>query len=287
MQDFKQLTSIWTNRLSNLYPEREVRNILLLILEDIFEFNRSELLVSKEIALSDAQLKELDQISARLQTGEPLQYIVGFTYFDDLKIGVATGVLIPRPETEELVSWILESVRERANLNVEDWCTGSGCIALAIKNRRKDFEVSGLDVSDEALLIARSNTKQLNLNVEFEFGNVLDMDERKSVDLIVANPPYIPWVEKEQMHRNVTEFEPDLALFVPDENPLLFYRAIAEYAAGHLNNGGFLFFELHENYALETKAMVERLGFDPVEVRKDLQGKDRMLKAQWKLKSMR
>lgn len=281
MQNLKQLTSLWTNKLFNLYSEREVRNILLLVLEDIFGFNRSALLVSKEIALSDDQLNQLDQISSRLQTGEPVQYLIGFTYFDDLKIEVAPGVLIPRPETEELVSWILESAREHTNLKVEDWCTGSGCIALAIKNRRRDFEIFGLDVSEEALLIARSNARKLNLNIEFEFGNALDIDERKSVDLIVSNPPYIPWIEKEQMHLNVTGFEPDLALFVPDEDPLLFYRAIAEYAVQHLNNGGYLFFELHENYSLETKAMVESLGFDPVEVRKDLQGKERMLKAKW------
>ncbi|TSJ48238.1 peptide chain release factor N(5)-glutamine methyltransferase [Fluviicola chungangensis] len=281
MQNLKQLTSLWTNKLFNLYSEREVRNILLLVLEDIFGFNRSALLVSKEIALSDDQLNQLDQISSRLQTGEPVQYLIGFTYFDDLKIEVAPGVLIPRPETEELVSWIMESAREHTNLKVEDWCTGSGCIALAIKNRRRDFEIFGLDVSEEALLIARSNARKLNLNIEFEFGNALDIDERKSVDLIVSNPPYIPWIEKEQMHMNVTGFEPDLALFVPDEDPLLFYRAIAEYAVQHLNNGGYLFFELHENYSLETKAMVESLGFDPVEVRKDLQGKERMLKAKW------
>lgn len=279
MQNLKQLTSIWAGKLSDLYSEREVRNILLLVLEDIFGFNRSELLVAQEIALSDTQLNDLDQISSRLQTGEPVQYVIGFTYFDDLKIGVAPGVLIPRPETEELVSWIHESVQHNKKLKIEDWCTGSGCIALALKNRMPDSFVKGMDVSPEALEIARSNAKDLNPDVVFEFQDALNIGKTGEVDVIVSNPPYIPWLEKEQMHQNVTDFEPDLALFVPDENPLLFYKAIAEYAAKNLNENGLLFFELHERFGPETKAMVEQMGFTDVEVRKDLQGKDRMLKA--------
>lgn len=279
MQDIKQLTAIWTDKLSALYSEREVRNILLLVLEDIFGFTRSELLVSKEIALSDAQLKDLDQISSRLQTGEPVQYVIGFTYFDDLKIGVAPGVLIPRPETEELVSWIHESIQSNRKLKIEDWCTGSGCIALALKNRMPDVDVTGMDVSPEALEIARSNAKDLHLDVSFELHDALNIEKAGKVDVIVSNPPYIPWLEKAQMHQNVTGFEPDLALFVPDEDPLLFYRAIAEYASRNLEENGFLFFELHESFGEETKTMVEQLGFSSVEIRKDLQGKDRMLKA--------
>lgn len=279
MQDFKQLTSIWTDKLSNLYSEREVRNILLLVLEDIFGFNRSALLVSKEIALSDDQLKDLDQISTRLKTGEPVQYVIGFTYFDDLKIGVAPGVLIPRPETEELVSWVEETIRNQRNLKIEDWCTGSGCIALALKNRKLDSSIKGMDISPEALEIARSNAKDLNLDVVFELQDALNMEKTEGVDVIISNPPYIPWIEKEQMHQNVTDFEPDLALFVPNEKPLLFYEALAKYAAKSLNEKGFLFFELHENYGSETKKMVEQLGFTAVEIRQDLQGKDRMLKA--------
>jgi release factor glutamine methyltransferase len=281
MHDLKQLSSIWTNKLSNLYSEREVRNILLLVLEDIFGFNRSVLMVSKEILLSDDQLNDLDQISSRLQKGEPVQYVIGFTYFDDLKIGVAPGVLIPRPETEELVSWIQETIQNQRNLKIEDWCTGSGCIALALKNRKPDSSVKGMDISPEALQIARSNAKDLNLDVIFELQDALNMEKTEGVDVIISNPPYIPWIEKEQMHQNVTDFEPDLALFVPNENPLLFYKAIAEYAAKNLNENGFLFFELHENFGLETKTMVEQLGFTAVEIRQDLQGKDRMLKAIW------
>nr|WP_294861993.1 peptide chain release factor N(5)-glutamine methyltransferase [uncultured Fluviicola sp.] len=285
MQDLKEITTTWVHQLRDLYSERETRNILLLVLEDVFGFNRSALLVSKEVNLSEEQLERLAQISSRLKSGEPYQYIVGFTYFDELKIQVGRGVLIPRPETEELVSWIDETVPTGRNLKVEDWCTGSGCIALAIKNRNPGFEVIGYDISEEALEIARLNAKELNLNLVFQMNNALEPQTNGKVDIIVSNPPYIPWKEREQMHQNVTEFEPDLALFVPNEDPLLFYRNIAEYATGNLNEGGYLFFELHEDFGLETKALLENLGFYSIEIKEDLQGKNRMLKAVWKMQT--
>lgn len=284
MQDLKELTAIWSNNLKDLYSERESRNILLLVLEDVFDFNRSSLLVSSQIELSETQIAELDQISTRLKTGEPLQYIVGFTYFDDLKIYVAPGVLIPRPETEELLAWMMETIGEYENRRVEDWCTGSGCIALALKNRKPEFVVKGYDISSEALEIAKRNAKEANLEVDFIADDALNPENKEVVDVIVSNPPYIPWKEKEQMHQNVTGFEPDLALFVPNDDPLLFYRALAQYASRRLTDKGYLFFELHENFAFETQRMVEDLGFEAVEIRKDLQGKERMLKALWCVK---
>lgn len=283
MQDLKEISASWASQLSDLYSEREARNILLLALEDVFNFNRSRLLVSKEIDLSEEQLEELSRILSRLQTGEPLQYIVGFTYFDDLKLRVAPGVLIPRPETEELVAWIQETIQDKRNLKVVDWCTGSGCIALAMKNRNPTFEVIGYDLSLEALDVAKLNERELGLGVKFEMNNALEPEIKKGIDIIISNPPYIPWKEKAEMHQNVTDFEPDLALFVPNEEPLLFYRAIAEYAIKTLNNGAYLFFELHEDYALETQDMIVGMGFDLVEIKEDLQGKQRMLKAQWKV----
>lgn len=283
MQDFKELTAVWCDDLKEIYSEREARNILLFALEDVFEFNRSILLVSSEINLSENQAEQLNEIASRLKTGEPYQYIVGFTYFDDLKITVAPGVLIPRPETEELVVWIDESIQHRGNQRIEDWCTGSGCIALALKNRNKGSEVSAYDISEEALEISKCNAEELNLEILFSRKDALNPLTEEKVDVIVSNPPYIPWKEKEEMHQNVTEFEPDLALFVPNDDPLLFYRSIANYASKALSEEGLLFFELHENYASETKEMVEQIGFSSVEIRSDLQGKQRMLKAQWKL----
>jgi len=281
MQDFKGLTTIWTTDLRELYSEREARNILLLVLEDVFGYKRSELLIMREIDLSEAQSGKLKQISDRLKNGEPYQYIVGFTYFDDLKIHVAPGVLIPRPETEELVAWLQETIGDRKELLLEDWCTGSGCIALALKNRNPDSRVKAYDISPEALAIARKNAAELTLEVDFQLKDALNAGSGNGVDVVISNPPYIPWKEKVEMHLNVTAFEPDLALFVPDEEPLLFYNALARYAAESLNDKGYLFFELHEHFARETKTMVEGLGFSRVEIREDLQGKNRLLKAQW------
>lgn len=279
--DQKRVLENWKKQLGELFPEREIRNLFYLTLEDALGFNRALILSNQVGEFSEDQMRQLEQVLNRLKAGEPLQYIVGFTYFDDLKIQVAPGVLIPRPETEELVAWIDESLQNRENLKMEDWCTGSGCIALALQNRYINSEVFGYDISDEALEIARNNGKSLHLAVHFENKDALNAVSSEKADVIVSNPPYIPWQEKAEMHRNVTEFEPDLALFVPNDDPLLFYRSLTIYASKSLAPGGLLFFELHENYARETKQMVEESGFTSVEIREDLQGKQRMLKAVW------
>lgn len=284
--DQKLILQVWKDQLGELFPEREIRNLFYLTLEDVLGFNRGFILSNQVRAFSEDQMDQLQQVLYRLKVGEPIQYIVGFTYFDDLKINVAPEVLIPRPETEELVSWVQETIQDQKNRKVEDWCTGSGCIALTIKNRNSSFEVKGFDISPEALEIAKLNANELNLDVEFQINNALEPETGNKVDVIISNPPYIPWKEKDEMHQNVTAFEPDLALFVPNEDPLLFYRTLAEYAAESLNENGYLFFELHENYAFETKSLVEKLGFSSVEIKEDLQGKNRMLKAQWNMQTI-
>lgn len=278
--DQKLVLEAWKSQLEELFSEREIRNLYYLTLEDVLGFSRGLILSNQTGTFSEHQEEQLQQVLTRLKAGEPLQYIVGFTYFDELKIQVAPGVLIPRPETEELVVWIQETIGKR-DVKILDWCTGSGCIALALKNRNPKAGVAAYDVSPEALAIAKENATGLILDVTFELNNALEPVLGGKVDLIVSNPPYIPWKEKQEMHRNVTEFEPDLALFVPDEDPLLFYRKIAEYAVKQLNPDGYLFFELHEQFATETKHMLENLGFSDVTIREDLQGKERMLKANW------
>lgn len=280
--DQKLMLETWKKQLGGLFPEREIRNLFYLALEDVLGINRGIILSNQVGVFSEKQVYQLQEVLKRLETGEPIQYIVGFTYFDDLKIKVGPGVLIPRPETEELVVLVQETVQNRKKLKVIDWCTGSGCIALAFKKRNPGFDLTGFDISPEALEIARSNAQELNLEVEFRKNDALDPENNQKADVIISNPPYIPWNEKAEMHQNVLEFEPDLALFVPNESPLLFYKSIARYGTENLNNSGYLFFELHENYAFETKVMVEKLGFHSVEVKQDLQGKNRMLKAQWK-----
>lgn len=279
--NFSDIQQSWQQTLSGLYSSREITNIFRFILEDIFGLSQSEQLVQREVEQNPETISRLEAVLQRLSTGEPMQHITGFTYFDELRIGVSPAVLIPRPETEELVQWIVESVPPEFSGKIIDWCTGSGCIALALKNRLPQAEVKGFDWSEPALVQAEANAKDLGIVVSFEKKDALvEPDLTEKITVIVSNPPYIPEAEKAGMHTNVNEFEPHMALFVPDNKPLLFYEAITQLAIYQLVKGGMLFFELHEDFAIETKEMVENTGaFSQVEIRKDLSGKNRMLKA--------
>lgn len=270
----------WQQQLATLYPEREINVLLRFMVEDLFGWSYSRQLDAKHELLPADMISRLAEAGERLRKGEPLQYITGFTYFDELKIRVSPAVLIPRPETEELVHWIAESLSPDFNGTIVDWCTGSGCIALALKNRFPHATVIGYDLSETALEIARQNASELQLDVLFEAKDALTDDSELPVDIIVSNPPYIPEQDAAEMHENVLEHEPHMALFVPDSDALIFYRSITEKALRTLRPGGDLYFELHERYADETKQLVlDTNNFQSVEIRNDLQGKARMLKA--------
>jgi release factor glutamine methyltransferase len=220
----------------------------------------------------------------RLQTNEPFQYISGKTEFYDLELKCDKRALIPRPETEELVEWVMEVARPENTLI--DFCTGSGCIALALKNQLIKAIVYGTDVSKEAMELSKENASALNLDVNFIQHDALSDQlpstlTEQSIDIIVSNPPYIPVRDKLEMHVNVLDFEPHLALFVTNDNALIFYKAIASQASRLLKENGLLFFEIHERLAAETKEVIEAHGFVDVEIRKDLQGKERMMKARF------
>lgn len=280
MKAIKELELYWEEALNSLYSKREIKSLFHLTLEDVLGITKTMLLSNPDLNLSLDASAQLNRVLERLKLGEPYQYIVGFTYFDELEIKVDPGVLIPRPETEELVHWVLDSIHQENKGTIIDWCTGSGCIALALKHHLNNWEVHGIDVSLDALKIAKLNSHSLNISVEWHEDSALEPSFHQKVDVIVSNPPYIPFVDKAEMHQNVLKFEPDLALFVPDNDPLLFYKAIADYALKNLNDNGVLFFELHERFAQETKSMLEELGFNQVQIKLDLQGKQRMLKAQ-------
>lgn len=281
MSTFADIQEHWQQTLKALYPSREINNLFRFVLEDVFDLSVAQQLLVRDHAISQSTVEQLEVIEARLLTGEPLQYIIGFTYFDDLKIEVSPAVLIPRPETEELVHWVAESVAPDFSGVLVDWCTGSGCIALALKKRLPQAHVSGFDWSETALHVAGRNATALNLHVLLEQKDALaETDTAEKADVIVSNPPYIPENEQAAMRENVTEFEPHMALFVPDHDALLFYRAITQIAIQQLSPNGLLFFELHEDYAIATKEMIETTGaFSSVEIRQDLSGKNRMLKA--------
>jgi release factor glutamine methyltransferase len=278
MRTVRSELEFWKETLASRYDDREIQQLFRLAIEDLFGWPASTLLTHAHEALSADAQQELDRVLERLKSGEPYQYIVGFAYFDDLKIGVSPAVLIPRPETEELVNWVHETLKAQPKAQIIDWCSGSGCIALALKHRNADYSVVGSDVSEQAINQARMNAKDLGIDVRFYLDDALKPQLTGSYDVVVSNPPYIPIQEKTEMAKHVIEHEPDLALFVPDHDALLFYRKLAEWALVHLKSGGSLFFELHENYARATKQLLESMGFLEVEIRLDLQGKERMLR---------
>lgn len=266
--------------LNGLYPEDELRNIAYFIFEHISGCSRSELMINKYTAFSEEQHQKIKSFVAKLQNFVPLQYILGETEFYGLRFQVNESVLIPRPETEELLEWIsLENDRKKS-FRMLDIGTGSGCIAITLKQLFPQASVDAFDISDEALATARRNAENLHLDVNFLKTNILTTDcTDRNWDIIVSNPPYICENEKAAMSNNVLNHEPHLALFVPDNDPLLFYRRIAAVAMAQLSEGGKLYVEINRAYGQETVALLTAMGFAHVELRNDISGNDRMVRA--------
>lgn len=263
---------------SELYGEEEGRQIAEMIVLAKGAITRNELLIEYD---KELEIKDIDAIIAQLREWRPVQYIIGVASFDDMDLEVGEGVLIPRPETEELVEWIASEAQQSAK--IVDVCTGSGCIAIALRRRLSNSRVWGIDISKEALNIARRNAQKFAPSVEFIEGDALgDFSQcvDGKVDVVVSNPPYIPISHRELMRPNVTEHEPSIALFVDDNDPLLFYRLIARRARTMLHKGGKLYFEIYENFADEIRVMLSSEGYSNIVVREDFRGKQRMVCAE-------
>lgn len=260
-----------------VYDEVEKQNVFHLLAEDIIGMSRLEIAMNPQVEISSAQLKQFEEAMERLKSHEPIQYVLGKTEFFGLNFKVNKHVLIPRPETEGLIRWILEEEQPRKTI---DLCTGSGCIAISLKSVWKDTSIDALDVSVEALKVAKSNATINSVDINFIETNLLEAQELPSTyDIIVSNPPYVRELEKSQMRDNVLSHEPHLALFVKDDEPLVFYEKIAMLAKSHLNKKGSVFLEINEYLGEETKSLFLDLGFKHVEVRRDIFGRLRMLKA--------
>ena len=261
---------------SELYPEVEARQIAEMILLAKGGISRNDFLIEPNIEL---EITDLDTIFAELRAWRPVQYIVGRAEFMDMELAVGEGVLIPRPETEELVEWVAHDMERGAK--IIDVCTGSGCIAIALKRLVCDSEVWAMDISSEALAIARKNGAEYAPDVHFVEGDALsDFSARfqgVAFDAIVSNPPYIPNSDRSLMRPNVTAHEPDIALFVEDSDPLVFYRAIARNGHKMLKNDGRLYFEIYESLVEEMRSMLEAEGYTDIVVREDFRGKPRMI----------
>lgn len=261
------------------YAETEASALARWILEEEFGFSTLELYAGKDTDFPMEKRKRLNDILVRLARFEPIQYIIGKTEFCGLTLKVSSDVLIPRPETAELVDWIVSDCPQ-SGLRVLDIGTGSGCIAITLAERMVEAEVSAWDISEKALAVARENALHNNVRIAFSCMDVFNEPTGTSVfDIIVSNPPYITESERTEMERNVLDYEPETALFVPDTDPLRFYRRIAHIGNQMLKPGGKLFFEINRAYGSETAAMLKYGGYSQVEVRSDSYGNARMIKA--------
>lgn len=265
--------------LSGFYPDAEAAAMAKYILTEKYQLSALDLYAGKDMNFSSEKLSEVNDILARLKSYEPLQYIIGETWFCCYRFKVTPAVLIPRPETAELIDWIVTD-NKREDAHVLDVGTGSGCIPVSLALMMNSPVISAWDISEEALSVASENARINNADVAFSRVDVLGTDIPDiKVDILVSNPPYITESEKKDMERNVLEWEPDLALFVPDDDPLRFYRRIAELGLDILNNEGLIYFEINRAYGSETIDMLASIGYKNIELRKDLSGNDRMIKA--------
>jgi release factor glutamine methyltransferase len=267
--------------LSSVLSANEARTVAIALCEHVTGLSRAQLLSDNALTLTAEQQQAISQQVARLKNHEPLQYVLGETEFFGLPLKVDSRVLIPRPETEELVEWIIKDWKN-TTCNIVDICTGSGCIAIALAKNLPDATLSACDISEDALALARENSRLNETNVRFFCADALSdqwIDTLDSPDVIVSNPPYVLESEKSSMHPNVLDYEPSIALFVPDTDPLLFYEAIGKKALASLKHGGALYVEINREKGEETVALFRQMGFGFVELRTDLFGNARMIKA--------
>ena len=285
MNTVKRVSSDFSKQLSTIYDTNEVNSLCMMVLENVVNISSAKIKAFPETEISTPESEAITNILTRLTTGEPIQYIFGYAEFYGLSFMVNPSVLIPRPETEELVEWIISAVgnSELATGNFLDVGTGSGCIPVSLKKNLPGAQVSTIDISPEALKIAKENAELNKVDIYFIQADILNPIHHSPLtthySLIVSNPPYVTLEDKKLMHTNVTDFEPHTALFVPEDDPLIFYKTITNFASTHLKKGGLLFFEINESYGKQIVELLNNKRFINIELRKDMSGKDRMVKA--------
>lgn len=282
----KEIQLICHKELDAIYGLDEVNSFFYLLIEAYYDFSRIQLALDPDFEITKQALEPLLDALQKLKQEEPIQYILGETSFFSLRFKVNEHTLIPRPETEELVQWILDDIAPNHTekpISILDIGTGSGCIAIALAKHLPEAKVTALDVSFDALKVAKQNAVLNNVKIECIQSNILDvvhplLDETTKFDIIVSNPPYVRNLEKERMHANVLKHEPHIALFVEDDNALQFYDAISEFAVNNLTEKGLLFFEINEYLGTEMKDLLEANNFKSIMLKQDIFGKDRMIK---------
>jgi len=276
----KSLRTFFNDELIGYYPDTEIESFLNLLSEDILNLKRIAISQNLYAVVSGKKYERFQKAIVKLKNYEPIQYILGNTKFFALVFDVNPSVLIPRPETEELVSWIIDDCKDRQDISVLDIGTGSGCIAISLAKHLTKAKVYALDISEDALKLAKLNATKNEVDIEFIEADILDCDLGNiKFDVIVSNPPYVRELEKEAMSANVLNHEPHLALFVKDDDALLFYRKIAEISENILKPNGQLYFEINESLGEPTKELLANNSFNNIELKMDIFEKDRMIKA--------
>ena len=289
----KQYKSHFFNSLKNIQDEQEIESFFFILTEYLHNLKRVDVALNPNFELSDAEVEKWNAILLDLLKEKPIQYITGEAWFYGLRFEVNENTLIPRPETEELVEFILKETSNfqlpASSLNILDIGTGSGCIPISLKANLPQANVSAIDVSEKALEVAKRNAELNKVEINFIEANILEVEDLSilstsnsqlpaSIDIIVSNPPYVRNLEKQEIKKNVLDYEPHLALFVEDTDALLFYRKIAQLALKNLSPNGLLFFEINQYLGKETLELLESLGFKNIELKKDIYGNNRMIK---------
>ena len=289
----KQYKTHFFDLLKNIQDEQEIESFFFILTEYLHNLKRVDVALNPNFELSEAAIEKWNAILAQLQQEKPIQYITGEAWFYGLKFEVNENTLIPRPETEELVEWIIESQKSKVKsqkFEILDIGTGTGCIPISLKANLPHVNVSAIDVSEKALEVARRNAVSNKVEINFIQTNILEVEDLSqlqtpnfqlptSFDIIVSNPPYVRNLEKEEIKKNVLDYEPHLALFVEDTDALLFYRKIAQLALKNLAPNGLLFFEINQYLGKETVELLKNLGLKNIELKKDIYGNDRMVKS--------
>ena len=278
----KHYKKYFFDSLQDIQDEQEIESFFFILTEYLHHLKRVDVALNPDFEISDAAIEKWNAILSELQQEKPIQYITGEAWFYGLRFEVNENTLIPRPETEELVEWIIESQKSKVQsqkLEILDIGTGSGCIPISLKANLPQANVSAIDVSEQALEVAKRNAVSNNVEVNFIQANILEVEDlNQHFDVIVSNPPYVRNLEKQEIKKNVLDYEPHLALFVEDTDALLFYRKIAQLALKNLSSNGLLFFEINQYLGNETVELLENLGFKNIELKKDVYGNDRMIK---------
>ncbi|AIG30771.1 glutamine methyltransferase [Flavobacterium psychrophilum] len=282
----KNYRTQFVQALASIFDEKEIESFFYIILEAFHQLKRVDLVLSPDLKLDNIQLLQWETVLLQLKEQKPIQYILGETQFFGLPFYVNENTLIPRPETEELVEWIIKEnlkISSLKNLKILDIGTGSGCIAISLAKNLPNASVFAIDVSDKALATAQKNAVLNEVDITFIEKNILQTEDlNQEFDIIVSNPPYVRNLEKKEIHKNVLEYEPHLALFVEDNDSLLFYRKITELATRNLSNNGQLYFEINQYLGKETVELLEKYNFKNTTLKKDIYGNDRMIKVNFR-----